>query len=661
MYSDEEIEEILQEEKERKMENELNTITNENSNINDDEIKKTKKVSDSFLQELQEEAKKESNEKLEKLKIELQEEQKYVSKFNGLQVTSGLGEHSPFKELTEKGILNVEFKENNKGKMEPIMKSFFGKIIIKNAEIITDPLELNEDVYNLEYYNLTNNKHINLKYKTMQEITNHFTNSNCFYSAVNKINSFFKLFLMCAKEKELLTVKEEAYLKGFWLINDKVVSNTEIDNIEYSKEDLTEAITLLNEMMSSRSEEGKQNDSTVYRFMLYCPFSYIMKQIGLGESNKGLILIGASQTNKSGSIKIANHFYKNTGEETAGSTVSVLGSKLEENSFPAVFDECSHLFKLPEALNVMKRAIYEKTARATKDRNDNKKIDEFKALGMPVFILNEWQNFKDYIQNRYKIIGYTKNSFVKPYEKEEFNKKYLPTSPYTELKKLNIIGKAFSKKMIKLLEDPKQHRNLSNLEETTIKILKELANEANTDFINEMYIITDSTDLYNYNIEEKVRKLLNEEFKNKNRLPAGTGNIYSSDDVRNSIIKNDFPFIIYNRFKSVIDAEFNKDYYIKSAEFKKYINESLEEQVELEQILEALGLTERLKNRASYESKEHNKEYSKFINKTNLVKIKDNDVKSDEATYKSVSIRGFYISSTELTKNFFGLDLDETE
>lgn len=446
MYSDEEIEKILQEEKERKMENELNTITNENSNINDDEIKKTKKVSDSFLQELQEEAKKESNEKLEKLKIELQEEQKYVSKFNGLQVTSGLGEHSPFKELTEKGILNVEFKENNKGKMEPIMKSFFGKIIIKNAEIITDPLELNEDVYNLEYYNLTNNKHINLKYKTMQEITNHFTNSNCFYSAVNKTNSFFKLFLMCAKEKELLTVKEEAYLKGFWLINDKVVSNTEIDNIEYSKEDLTEAITLLNEMMSSRSEEGKQNDSTVYRFMLYCPFSYIMKQIGLGESNKGLILIGASQTNKSGSIKIANHFYKNTGEETAGSTVSVLGSKLEENSFPAVFDECSHLFKLPEALNVMKRAIYEKTARATKDRNDNKKIDEFKALGMPVFILNEWQNFKDYIQNRYKIIGYTKNSFVKPYEKEEFNKKYLPTSPYTELKKLNIIGKAFSKK-----------------------------------------------------------------------------------------------------------------------------------------------------------------------------------------------------------------------
>lgn len=157
----------------------------------------------------------------------------------------------------------------------------------------------------------------------------------------------------------MIDTKTEAYLKGYFLVNNKVVENTKIKNLKYTKEDLKEAILLLNEIMKDRTEEGKANDSAVYRFMLWNPFSYILKQLGYSKANYSLILIGKSQTNKTGATNIGRLFYNHADEETTGSTVSVLGSKLEENTFLSVFDECSHLFILTEALNVMKRLVYE--------------------------------------------------------------------------------------------------------------------------------------------------------------------------------------------------------------------------------------------------------------------------------------------------------------
>lgn len=62
----------------------------------------------------------------------------------------------------------------------------------------------------------------------------------------------------------MIDTKTEAYLKGYFLVNNKVVENTKIKNLKYTKEDLKEAILLLNELMKDRTEEGKANDSAVY-------------------------------------------------------------------------------------------------------------------------------------------------------------------------------------------------------------------------------------------------------------------------------------------------------------------------------------------------------------------------------------------------------------
>ena len=354
-------------------------------------------------------------------------------------------------------------------------------------------------------------------------------------------------FIIDRTNNSRIETKTEAYLEGFFIINNKIVSNTKLKNLKKpTTEEVAEAIRLLNEIISTRSDEGKANDSTVYRFMLWNPFSYCLKQLGYGKAIYSLILTGKSQGNKSGATSIGRLFYLHTGEETAGSTVSVLGSKLEENSFVSAFDECSHLFTLKEALNVMKRAIYEKTARATKDRNDNKKIDEFQAIGLPMFLLNEPQEFKDYIINRYKITNYTSNSVISNKEKEKFNEKYLPEAPDTILNTLSVIGKVFSTKLIEIIEDPDERKRLFNIEELTIELLKEISSEAGEEFLPEMYEIEKSSNIYNYDVNKEIRNILNTEFKNKNRLTGKR--YYNSSNFTNSAINNNFDFIYYTEF-----------------------------------------------------------------------------------------------------------------
>ena len=357
----------------------------------------------------------------------------------------GVNENTYLQQSEEKGI--VEITTTEKGiKTKPI-----ANVVITDVEIILDSLEILEPVYNVTYYNKTFNKEETVKYLTKRQLTEEFIKANVFYSSTKEnVETVLNSFIIDGTKEGRIATITEAYLEGFFLINNHVVSNTKLNNLKKpTKEEVAEAITLLNEIMKDRTEEGRKNDSSVYRFMLWNPFSYVLKQLGYSKANYSLILIGKSQTNKTGATNIGRLFYLHNEEETSGSTVSVLGSKIGENSFLSVFDECSHLFKLPEALNVMKRLIYEFTARATKDRTDNTKIDVFNAIGLAMFILNERITFKDFITNRYKIIYYSGNSYLTNEAIAEFNKNYVPESNETILKKLAVIGKVFSEKKLK--------------------------------------------------------------------------------------------------------------------------------------------------------------------------------------------------------------------
>lgn len=398
--------------------------------------------------------------------------------------------------------------------------------------------------------------------------------------------------------------------------------------------------------MEDRTNEGKANDSTVYRFMLWSPFSYCLKQLGYSKANYSLILIGTSQTNKTGATKVGNLFYNREEEETSGSTVSVLGSKIGENSFSSIFDECSHLFKMSEALNVMKRAVYEKTGRAVKDRNDNSKIDEFVAFNLPLFLLNPEGKieFKDFIRNRYKIINYSNESFITTTAKKEFNEKYLPEAKDTILKKLSLIGKAFSEKLIGIIEDPTKRKKLFHIEELTIELLNEIQVEAGVNFNKAMLKETEVSSKYNYDVMSEIPKVLNAEFKEKNRV-AGNRR-YDASNFVNSIINNDFEFITYNKNRTK-KTEY-KEFIINTSKLEKYVNQLVEETVDLETILKALNLTDILKAKSDYKEP-----YSTYIKK-------DHNIRKGEKRIPT-TIAGIHLTVEELANNLFGFDIEFSE
>ena len=605
----------------------------------------------SYMEE-QEEEEQELQQQEEELITEIEENPDFI-KFGETEE----GFYSQVNFDKNKGIYYNYYVKTAEGydtKRKPIANA-----IIKDVTIILDSLGILEPVYNVTYTNLTFDTEKTVEHLTKKQLTEEFIKANVFYySTKESVDTVLNAFIIDGTKADRIKTKTEAYLEGFFMVNNKVVSNTNLKNIKKpSKEELAEAIKLLNEIMKDRTAEGKANDSTVYRFMLWSPFSYCFKQLGYGKANYSLILIGASQTNKTGATKIGNLFYNRNEEETTGSTVSVLGSKIGENSFCSAFDECSHLFFIMEALNVMKRAVYEKTGRAVKDRNDNTKIDEFIALNLPIFLLNpEGIIFKDFIKNRYKIINYSLESFITEEAVEEFNKKYVPEGEGTILKKLALIGKVFSEKLIAIIENPTERKKLFNIEGLTIEILKEIQAEAGVNFLPEMLTTTEASTKYNYNVVEEIPKILNAEFKQKNRLIANSS--YTGFSFVNSITNNDFPFISYNRNRTANKTQ-HKEFIINTSKLTDYINNKTEEYVELETILEALNLTDILKAKPDYKPKpniteaEEEEYYKKYIKKQHKIKIKDSSGK-----LKDKVISGIYLTTEELANNLFYFDFD---
>ena len=520
-------------------------------------------------------------------------------------------------------------------------------VVIKNIEIVLDELGILEPVYNVTYFNKTFNEEVTVEHLTDKELTEEFIKAKVFYST-KSVEIILNAFIIDGKEEGVVTVKKEAYLEGFYIINGKVVENTKLKNLKpYTAEDVAEAINLLNEIMEDRTEEGKANDSTVYRFSLWNPYSYCLKQIGLKTGIYSLILIGISKGNKTGAINIGNLFYLNTEEENSGSTASVLGSKLEENSYAKVFDECYNLLNLPEVPDIMKKAVQDLITRITKDRTDNKKTDKFNAFGLPVFLLNERMEFKDYIRERYKITEYTSKSYVSKTKRTKFNAKYVPEDKEgTVLRKVALIGAEFKKKIIPLIEA--KDKKLLKPEEVTIEILKEIAEETSIatgkpiDFLPEMYNITEASTNYNYDVASEIRKLLNNEFKTKNRITAN--NSPSGFTFTQSAINNDFDFITYNKNRTKNTAD--RHFIINSSKLVKYVNNHIEETVELEDLLKYLSLETVLKNKAEA----NNVPYDKFIKSQYKVKI--------EGSSKKKNITGFYLTVEEVANNLFDFNIN---
>ena len=313
--------------------------------------------------------------------------------------------------------------------------------------------------------------------------------------------------------------------------------------------------------------------------MLWSPFAWCLKEIGKTKGLYGLILTGTPNTNKTGSCLNFSWIYSTPQDrEQAVSTTSVFGSRLQESTLPAIIDESYTLISREDMQDPMKRCIYNKDTRSTKDKSNTQITINYLALGLPIFTLNEYKELKNFITRRYHINHYTLSMVVKNKDAEEFVNKYSPEYEDSPLKTLRYLGRAFADKIIPYIES--QSEELFNLEKLTIKILKEIAKEVKKEFNPSVYEIQESADNFDQDKCSTIRNGLNKLFSSSHYKNPNID--YSEKDFISCANNGEINWLYYRNKQ--------KRFVINKKGFEKEVSQIVGENMDYKSILTELKI-----------------------------------------------------------------------
>ena len=202
--------------------------------------------------------------------------------------------------------------------------------------------------------------------------------------------------------------------------------------------------------------------------------------------------------------------------------------------------------------------------------------------------MNEYNEFKNFITRRYTINYYPSSMRVTDKEVTEFEKKYSPEYKNSPLKLLRHLGRAFADKMIPYIESKSDE--LNNIETLTIKILKQIANEANEEFNKSVYEIQEPTDNFEQDKQTTIRKGLNKLFRTNHHISPNT--IYTFKDFINCGNNGEIHWLYFkNPDKFVINKK----------EFEKEVSQIVGENMDYKSILNEIEIpTENISPKVIY-------------------------------------------------------------
>ena len=495
------------------------------------------------------------------------------------------------------GIEGLYFeKEFHNGDVQIIL---IARMLLKEMTRIEDELDIGlKPVYNLRYYNIVTLKEKELFHLTRDELSEALYEDMCFVGLdANGINKTMgQLFILNANKtyeegsnKIEFKSTTDVFKDGFYYNKKtgKVVNNNILNGIKATKENVREAINLVNELITNRGT-AKGNECNVFRFMLWSPFSWCFKEIGMSKANYGLVLEGWSGTNKTGSVANFSYLYSSTPEEDiiqTADTVSAFGTRLEENTLPLLLDESRILFDIPDMEEIQKRNIWNKETRSTKQRTgSNRNLDNFIALRMPIYALNNPPRFKPEFLRRYKINSYDKSMIITEKEDKEFRKKYNPGSPNSPLKVLRYLGKAFADRLIPYIEE--ENSEIYDIEELTIKILKDISDWCNTTFAPSIYNIQDSAEGLEIDEYSLIQKELSKEFNKVHKTNYTGYKGFTEADFISCAQKNEISWLYH-----VTTKKTGKDVFaIHKQEFDDYMSEMCSRSLKAPEVMEIMGI-----------------------------------------------------------------------
>lgn len=434
-----------------------------------------------------------------------------------------------------------------------------------SVKVHIDKLKLFEPKIDMVYENLLYDEVIRLENMTKSEIESHIASDVAF-----KSDMIIKPFIENVLHSDWQNVEYEkgVFIEGFFYHDGKVIDNTANKDLKYTSHDVKDAIKMVNAIISNRGT-AKDNDATVFRFMLSSPFMYSLKQIGYGKANYGLMLYGKPQTSKTGSVSNFSWLYSEPLEtDKAVSTLSVFGSRLEETTLPSLIDEAYSFISNRDNHDSIKRSIYSETTRQVKSKSDNRKTDNYKALSIPIFTYNEHYEVANYFGRRFILCYYDESMIVADEDRKAFDVEYVPNSPQSPLKVLRYLGKEFSERLIPYIET--LDKELMDIEKLTVKILKEIASDYYVEFDSAIYNIQESNTDTTIDLKSKVKNGLNELFRKNHRLSMGV-KTYNEGDFISCAENREIPFLYYKPNKEV--------YVIQTKAFvdtiSKMVNETL--------------------------------------------------------------------------------------
>ena len=452
-------------------------------------------------------------------------------------------------------------------------------------------MKLFNPVATIQYTNTTTSQVVTLEKQPYEAIANNLINNRLIDSNnLGVENLLNKIWVQGVNEHDFITAETDLLKDGFFMDmeNNKVLSNNVFENLESTTNDVAEAINLFNEIIRDRGT-AIPNDCTLFRFMLWSPFAYCLKQLGFTDGLYSMVLWGVTDTNKTGSsVMFSNLYTDKTTTLQKANTQSAIGTRLGENTFPLILDEAKDNLTNPNDEEFNKNIVTDEMGRAVKDRTNNNLMVEFPALRLTVRTLNQDIEYKDEFLKRHKVIYYDSSMQVKEADKVEFNKRFKPNAPNTPLKQLRHLGKAFADKFITYLEN--QSDKLYNLEDLTIKILSEIQKECNTNFNRNLLIkqkiTTQSTD--NASI---IQNGLNKMFTKAYKIPYNH-NGYMEQDFENAVNIGAIKWLDYQPRKNL--------FIIKVADFEKDISAIVGQHIPIAETMKLLNITYEYKERAKF-------------------------------------------------------------
>lgn len=461
--------------------------------------------------------------------------------------------------------------------------TLIGNLLIHNLTLTYDKLKLFNPVATIKYTNTTTQQVVTIKKQPYEAIAKNLINNRLIDSnSLGIENLLNKIWVQGVNNHDFITAETDLLKDGFFMdmeIN-KVLSNNVFENLETSKDDVKKAVNLLDELIRGRGNAVKW-DCTLFRFMLWSPFAYCLKQLGFTDDLYSMVLWGESDTNKTGSSVMFSKLYTdNDPLEEKANTQSAIGTMLGENTFPLILDEAKDNLENPNDEEFNKNIVTDKIGRAVKDRTNNNLMVTFPALRLTVRTLNKnlTDIYKGEFYKRHKVLHYDLSMKLTEDDKKKFNKRFKPKSPNTPLKQLRHLGKAFADRFIPYLES--ESDKLYNLEKLTIEILEQIENDFQVSFNQQFKMIakitTQSTDKASI-----IRNALNKKLRNSYKLPYGRDEFYISD----------FEICIKQGIISWLDYQpTNHLFLIRATEFEKEIQNITGEYMEIRSIMELLNI-----------------------------------------------------------------------